>query len=125
MDELLWQLRRNQTSLEKAHSAVQTSARTITLHWKGKAGDAAAATHDRLLKSIESKHAALDRAVSACDAYQDAHHEVKVSAAPWVAQLAEARKALGVANSTLTGSKGVSATEDMIALATRNKAAAL
>ncbi|WP_434316444.1 hypothetical protein [Leifsonia sp. P73] len=125
LDELIWQLRRDQTALEKAHAAIQTSAATIREHWKGKAGDAAAATHDVLMARIKATHAELDRAVSACGAYQLAHDEVKESAAPWVTQLAEARRTLGLPTTTIAGPRGELGVEEFISSAMRNRAAAI
>lgn len=125
LDELIWQLRRDQGGLEKAHAAVRASAVTIREHWKGRAGEAAAATHDVLTAGIEATHAAVDRAVSACGGYQLAHDEVKESAAPWVTQLVEARHALGLANTAIGGAAGALGMDELIASATRSRAAAL
>ncbi|MGO4595598.1 hypothetical protein AB4Z18_17425 [Leifsonia sp. 2TAF2] len=125
MDALTAQLRKDQTTLEHAHTVVRKSAHTIREHWHGRAGEAAAATHDALLASIIAKHQAAASALLACQAYRDSHEEVQDQARIWVNQLDAARQTLDAAANMIKGPKTAPGMEEMIAIAARSRTAAL
>ncbi|MFF9564825.1 hypothetical protein ACF1AJ_15880 [Leifsonia sp. NPDC014704] len=118
-------VRQDRNALEQTHIGVRKSADTVRENWSGVAARAAAATHEALLASILAKRAALESALSACQAYQDAHEDVKDRARVWVEQLAAARQTIGSANAMVTGPLTAPGMGDLIALATRSKTAAL
>ncbi|MGO4594577.1 hypothetical protein AB4Z18_12225 [Leifsonia sp. 2TAF2] len=124
MDALTAQLRKDQTTLEHVHTVVRKSAHTIREHWHGRAGEAAAATHDALLASIIAKHQAAASALLACQAYRDTHEEVQDQARIWVNQLHAARQTLDAAANMIKGPKTAPGMEEMIAIAARSRTAA-
>ncbi|SEI10891.1 MULTISPECIES: hypothetical protein [unclassified Leifsonia] len=125
LDGLTGRLRQDQYRLEEAHNAVRKSAEAVREHWHGKTGEAAAAAHDALMTSIISKHAALDRAWLAFQTYRDEHEDVKDQARAWVNQLAEARQTIGSAAAMVKGPRTAPGMDEVIAMATRTKIAAL
>ena len=125
MDAVTSQLRTDQNTLEQAHNALQKVTDRLRESWRGRAGAAAAAAHEALRASIVAKHAASDRAISACLAYRDAHEDVKSRSLMWLDQLETARRTIGSADAMMSGPQTAPDLDELIAMATRSKTTAL
>lgn len=125
IDELMEQLLRDQVQLENAHTVINDSAWAVKQHWKGKAGEAAAATHEALKSNIAAKHSLIGGAFTACRDYRDAHETVKDQARVWVNQLEAARQTINAAAEMIKGPKNAPGMAELIEIAARSKAAAV
>ncbi|MET3564872.1 hypothetical protein SAMN04515691_0978 [Leifsonia sp. 98AMF] len=125
IDELMEQLLRDQVQLENAHTVINDSAWAVKQHWKGKAGEAAAATHEALKSNIAAKHSLIGGAFTACRDYRDAHETVKDQARVWVNQLEAARQTINAASEMIKGPKNAPGMAELIEIAARSKAAAV